>query len=89
MNKGLSGVRESDEKCVWTVQDILRCVLHPGDIVFVPNSVRHATCNLDETTLALGWQGDTSHWPLELQVLSEGRLGPRLEGRCFQRYFLL
>jgi hypothetical protein len=39
---------------------IQSCVVEPGQVIYVPTSWHHATCNLDEFTLSLGGQGDVA-----------------------------
>jgi len=34
------------------------CVASPGDIIYIPISYEHATCNLDRWTIGAGWMGD-------------------------------
>ncbi len=44
-------------------QGFLRCVVGPGDTLYLPELIHHGTCNLDEWTLAFGGLGWTDHCP--------------------------
>ena len=37
--------------------EIARCMVHPGDILYLPGGVWHATCNMDLWTFGFGGQG--------------------------------
>jgi len=56
-------------------EGLLCCVLEPGEILFVPSYWWHATWNLDDLTLALGWEGGASReWPQEMHAIADGDL---------------
>lgn len=40
-----------------------RCEVGPREVFYVPGNWRHATCNLDDFTLAVGGRDDSSSWP--------------------------
>lgn len=42
---------------------VLTCTVNPGEIIYLPNMWYHATCNLDEFTLAVGAKGTSKDWP--------------------------
>jgi len=58
---------------------LLVSVLEPGEVMVVPDCWWHATWNLDEFTLAVGWEGGAcSSWTAEMHAIADGDCG-RLE----------
>lgn len=39
------------------------CVQQPGEIVFLPKTPWHATCNIDDIVFGIGAHGQTINWP--------------------------
>jgi len=54
-------------------QGCLFCVLEPGEILFVPDYWWHSTWNLDEFTVAVGWEcGASSNWNKDMHLVADG-----------------
>ncbi|CAE8642309.1 unnamed protein product [Polarella glacialis] len=55
-------------------EGLLVCVLEPGEVMFLPEKWWHATWNLDECTLALGWEGShcSSRWCEAMHAIADG-----------------
>jgi len=49
------------------------CEVQPGQVFYVPGGWRHATCNLDSFTLAIGGRDDSSSWPPLFHTVAECR----------------
>lgn len=47
-------------------------VQQPGDLLYLPSGVPHATVNLDTFTFGLGSQGHTETWPMLLRAAQRG-----------------
>lgn len=49
------------------------CVLEPGEVLFLPANWWHATWNLEEFTVAVGWEGGASKsWGPDMRAVANG-----------------
>lgn len=55
---------------------VLYCVVEPGEALYVPDMWWHATWNLDEFNVALGWEGgDSQGWSDVMHAIADGDRG--------------
>merc|ERR1719174_2676443 len=48
--------------------DLRRCVLEPGEVIYLGTNWWHGTCNLDEAVIGLGYIGPVDHLPAAHQA---------------------
>jgi hypothetical protein len=51
------------------------CLAHPGDIIFVPRGWWHASLNIDDFSLAIGWKGSINLvWDESMRAVLSGEI---------------
>ncbi|CAK9096595.1 Kinase D-interacting substrate of 220 kDa B (Ankyrin repeat-rich membrane-spanning protein B) [Durusdinium trenchii] len=74
----LPGGRRPPERAPWQYlthrpKRMICCVAHPGEIILVPAGWWHATWNLDDFSLAAGWEeGNSATWGPEMHAIVNG-----------------
>lgn len=48
------------------------CLAHPGDVVFVPKGWWHASVNIDDLNLGIGWEGSCHGWDAAMKAVLTG-----------------
>jgi len=48
------------------------CTLEPGEVLYLPENWWHATWNLDNLTLGVGWEGGTREWTANMHAIADG-----------------
>mmetsp|Transcript_65271 Transcript_65271/g.123642 ORF Transcript_65271/g.123642 Transcript_65271/m.123642 type:complete len:637 (+) Transcript_65271:106-2016(+) len=48
------------------------CLAHPGDVVFVPRGWWHASVNIDDLNLGIGWEGPCRGWDEAMKAVLTG-----------------
>lgn len=48
------------------------CLAHPGDIVFVPRGWWHASVNIDDLNIGIGWAGPCDTWDEAMKAVLTG-----------------
>jgi len=68
-------VREPWEYVRQRPEGVLCCIARPGDILYLPTDWWHATWNLDDFTVAIGWEGGwSSDWHPGMHAVADGDL---------------
>jgi len=63
------------EYVVQRPEGVALCIGEPGDILFLPEGWWHATWNLDDFVLGLGWEGGPSaNWHAGFRAVADGEL---------------
>ena len=71
----MPSVRQPWECAVMRPEGVLFCISRPGDILFVPEGWWHATWNLDDFVIGIGWEGgQSSEWHAGLHAIADGDL---------------